>query len=58
MDVLRHHHITNQQELIPVSNRSQSLHKQVARRNRAQQRNPAITAERNKGQIAAPIVAL
>lgn len=47
MDV-RHHYITNQRELIPVSNGSQGFHKQVARPNRAQQRNPTITAERNK----------
>jgi len=41
--MFRHHHITDQRELITVSDDSQGLDKHVSRPNRTQRRQPAIT---------------
>src|SRR5713226_7830794 len=55
--VIGHDHITHQQKLVPFANRSQRAHKQVSRANRSQQRQPSVTTEGHKVQIAAAVIA-
>src|SRR5713101_3639007 len=57
MYVIGHDHITHQQKLVPFANRSQRAHKQVSCANRSQQRQPTVTTEGHKVQIAAAVIA-
>src|SRR6266849_6801791 len=57
MYVIGHNHITHQQKLVPFANRSQRAHKHVSRANRSQQRQPTVTTEGDKVQIAAAVIA-
>ena len=38
VDVLRHHHVANQREAVPLANLTEDLHKHVSRAGRAHQR--------------------
>jgi hypothetical protein len=55
--VIGHDHITHQQKLVPFTNRSQRAHKQVSCANRSQQRQPTVTTEGDKVQVAAAVIA-
>src|SRR5689334_4169661 len=56
MHVIRHHHISHEEEFVAFPNLAQSLHKHMARPHRAQQRQSAVTTEGKKMQVAAPVV--
>src|SRR5882757_9309228 len=57
MHMIRHDHVTHQQEFVALVNCAQRAHKQVSRTNGTQQRQSAVTTERHKVQVAAAIIA-
>src|SRR6267154_6512491 len=57
MHMIRHDHVADQQKFIAFTNLPQRLHKQISRPHRLEQRQTAITAEREKMQITPAIVA-
>src|SRR6266849_3141938 len=57
MHMIRHDHITHQQEFVALVNCTQGAHKQVSRTNGTQQRQSSVTTERHKMQVAAAIIA-
>src|ERR1700687_275295 len=56
MHVIWHDHIAHQQKLVSLANHSQRAREQVSRANCSQQRQPAVTTEGDKMQIAAAVI--
>jgi hypothetical protein len=58
MHMLRHHYVPDQPESRLIANPGKLAHKRVPCANRLQQRQPTVTTERNKMQMAFAAVAL
>ena len=57
MNVFRHHHISDQREIIALANFTQNLQEEMPRSFGAQQRHATITTASNKVQLAQSITA-
>jgi hypothetical protein len=57
MNVLRHHHISDQREFISLPNLTENFEKEMPRSRRTQQRHAAITTAGNEVQLAQSITA-
>ena len=57
MNVLRHHHVSDQREIVALANFTENLEKEMTRAFRSQQRHTTITTANNEMQLAQSIAA-
>src|SRR5713226_10532510 len=58
MHVVRHNHVSHQQEFVALTNLPQRVYEEVSRPDRVEQRQPPMATKREEMQMAAAVVAL